>query len=241
MTQALLPPLLVLAGGFGSRLQSVVADVPKPMAPVGRYPFLHHLTENWVAQGVTRFVFLLHHKASIIEAYLDSVTRDGHLRGCDVGRVTEPHPLGTGGSVAHAVTEFDLHGPLLVANGDTWLGNGIAEVAGVSAPAMAVVDVPDTRRYGRVRTEAGRIVAFEEKAASSGAGWINAGLYHLDASAFRPWSGEAFSIESTIFPELVRRGELRAAPVIGDFTDIGVPDDYARFARWAESGKQGPI
>ena len=53
--------LFVLAGGFGTRLRALVSDVPKPLAPVAGRPFLLHLIDNWVAQGVKEFVFLLHY------------------------------------------------------------------------------------------------------------------------------------------------------------------------------------
>ena len=52
--------MLVLAGGFGTRLQSVLADFPKALAPVGQAPFLRFQLEHWITQGLRSFVFLLH-------------------------------------------------------------------------------------------------------------------------------------------------------------------------------------
>ena len=76
--------LLVLAGGFGTRLKSVVSEVPKPMAPVDNQPFLKYLVEMWFQQGVRSFTFLLYHKASQIEEYLLSNEIQELLKNCDI-------------------------------------------------------------------------------------------------------------------------------------------------------------
>ena len=62
--------LLVLAGGFGTRLKSVVNNVPKALAPVGSVPFLQLQIEHWYAQGIREFCFLLHHQADKIFTFL---------------------------------------------------------------------------------------------------------------------------------------------------------------------------
>lgn len=233
--------LLVLAGGFGTRLRSVVAEVPKPLAPVAGQPYLHYLLERWVRDGVTSFVFLLHHQAGLIEAFLQQEQRTGILRGCSVDTVIEQEPMGTGGAVAHAVRQQKLSGSFLVANADTWLGSAIGSLAPVGPPALGVVHVEDASRYGRVRLEGNRVSAFEEKRADAGAGWINAGLYHLEPGLFEGWDGRPFSLEREILPRLAAANALRAVPLETDFIDIGVPEDYHRFCRWIESGQTASL
>lgn len=237
----MIPPLFVLAGGFGTRLRAAVTDVPKPLAPVGDEPFLHYLVERWVEQGVTRLVFLLHHQANAIETFLESLAGDGRLNGCDFLAVTEAIPLGTGGAVAHAIRHAHVTETFLVANADTWLGSGIELVADTSPPAMAVVSVGNTERYGTVRLERDVVAAFEEKRSSAGAGRINAGLYHLSADLFGEWNGLPFSLERDLFPKLAGARQLRAVRLESDFIDIGIPEDYYRFCRWIESGKAGVL
>ena len=233
------PDLLVLAGGFGTRLRSAVAAVPKPLAPVNDRPYLHYLLEHWLEQGVRSLTFLLHHQAGLIESYLESQREAGLLQACEVRTLTEPMPLGTGGAIAHAVQRLRLTGSFLVANADTWLGTGIEQVAATAAPAMAMVRVDSTERYGSVRTQRDKVIEFAEKQHSSGPGWINAGLYHLDAALFRDWQHEPFSLEGELFPSLASAGTLSAVPLQTEFVDIGVPPDYLRFCRWVEAGKAG--
>ena len=66
--------LMVLAGGFGTRLRSVVSDVPKPLAPVAGKPFIVHLIDHWVNQGIEDFIFLLHYEADEIKTELSKLS-----------------------------------------------------------------------------------------------------------------------------------------------------------------------
>jgi D-glycero-alpha-D-manno-heptose 1-phosphate guanylyltransferase len=229
--------LLVLAGGFGTRLRSAVSEVPKPLAPVVDRPYLHYLMERWVEQGITQFIFLLHHQGSSIEAFLKSQQNEGKLGGCELCTLTEPQPLGTGGAVAYAVEQFRLTGSFLVTNADTWLGAGIKQVMEAPIPAMAIVHVENSERYGSVLVRKNKVIAFQEKQNSSGPGWINAGLYQLRADLFQEWNGLPFALERELFPTLVSGGQLTAVPLETDFIDIGVPEDYFRFCHWVASGK----
>lgn len=224
--------LLVLAGGFGTRLRTVVGDRPKPLADVHGKPFLDLLIQNWVGQGIRDFVFLLHHQSEQIGSHLNEI-EGNELNGCQYVAVTEPTPMGTGGAVAYAVRKLRLRDPFLVANADTWLDTGILELSLCKAPAIAMVKMADSRRYGSlVVDENGCVSDFLEKSHDAASGWINAGLYHLDPQDFWSWNGAAFSMEQDLFPEFVAHGRLKAVPVDSEFIDIGVPDDYRRFLNW---------
>lgn len=227
-----LPPLLVLAGGFGTRLRSVLLDRPKPLALVGDVPFLHLLLERWVRHGVSHFVFLLHYQAEMIVNYLHSVEQK-LLKGCNYLTVVEPEPLGTGGAIAHALGKLSIDGNFGVANADTWNGGNIAQVLSSSYPAMAVSYVDDTSRYGAVDIDdEKRVARFVEKDVAVGPGWINAGIYHLYNDLFSGWDGRPFSLEKDVFPNIATQKRLRAIPLRGEFIDIGLPEDYSRFSRW---------
>lgn len=227
--------LFVLAGGFGTRLREAVPHVPKPLAPVAGQPFLRYLLESWVSQGICRITFLLHYQADQIECFLGEQANKSYLRGCEIRTITEPKPLGTGGTIIHAIKFFRTSGSILVVNADTWLGGSINQVVQTSTPAMAAVKVENTQRYGALKIQDHRVVGFHEKQECSGPGWINAGLYHLDTSLFEDRNDEPFSLESDLFPELVKTGLLRAVCLPTDFIDIGIPDDYYRFCKWVES------
>ena len=231
--------LLVLAGGFGTRLQSVVEEVPKALAPVGEVPFLFLQLEHWIDQGLRSFVFLLHHQADQIIGFLKS-EQNRLLKTCEVLWLVEPTPLDTGGAISYAVEQLHLSGYFLATNADTWLGTGLKDVCQAKAPAMAVVELLDTSRYGAVQFDDQKhVIAFNEKSDSKGFGWINAGLCHLDTELFKNWNHQPFSLERTSFPALATRGELRAVALKTHFIDIGIPEDYFRFCRWIKADRKG--
>ena len=89
---------IVLAGGFGTRLRAVVADVPKPMAPVAGRPFLEHVLRGLAAQGVPRVVLSVGYLHEQIVAHFGP-----HFEGMAVDYEIESSPLGTGGAIAAAL------------------------------------------------------------------------------------------------------------------------------------------
>jgi NDP-sugar pyrophosphorylase family protein len=231
-------PLFVLAGGFGTRLQSVLPGLPKPLAPVGGKPFLSLQIEQWISQGVRSFIFLLHHHADLIIEFLKNEQTD-LLRDCQVQYVVEPSPMGTGGAIAYAVEKLAIEGDFLVANADTWLGTGIRQMMEAHSPAILTVYMSDVGRYGEIIfNHQWHILAFtEKKFEDANSGWINAGLYRMNVALFGGWNSQKFSLEEVVFPELVKINSLLAVPVSTKFIDIGIPEDYDRFCRWVESGK----
>jgi len=228
-------PLLLLAGGFGTRLSSVVKDVPKPLAPIHGRPFLAYLLENYRRQGVRQFMFLVHHKAEMIKSFVEAEKRQGVLKGCDVKLIEEREPMGTGGAVKAALEELPEVEQFLVANADTFLSLGIAELLTTDAPAIAAVWQGNTARYGTLKTEGSHIAQFIEKSPNAGAGWINAGLYRLQKQLFDKMPDGPFSIENTLFPELLRQKTLKFVTIDGDFIDIGIPEDYEKCKQYLKA------
>lgn len=232
-------PLLVLAGGFGTRLRGAVNHVPKPLAPVAGRPFLVLLIEQWVRQGVTDFVFLLHFESKLIEAILLDILRDkpfGHL---NIDVIVEDQPLGTGGSVFNAINTLNIKESFLVVNADTWLSGGLREINDSAPNTVGAVMVSNCSRYGALAVNDGVITRFLEKEKSNKSGLINAGLYHLSPSIFLGLSGRAsFSLETEVFPGVIRKDALFALEINTDFIDIGIPEDYFKFCRWIELGEK---
>mgnify|MGYP000854722335 CR=1 FL=1 len=229
--------LLVLAGGFGTRLKTAIRGVPKALAPVIDNPFLQLQIELWVSQGVHNLTFLLHHQADQIIEFLKKQKCQYNGR-CEFDWIIEDNPLDTGGAVANAIKHFNYRGDFLVINADTWLGGGINEVSAAKEPALAVVQLENIDRYGRVFFDRdSRITSFKEKSKGSGGGWINAGLCKLNSRYFEGWSGAAFSLERDLYGPLADEGNIIAVELQCDFMDIGIPKDYMKFCHWIKEGK----
>jgi len=226
---------MVLAGGFGTRLRSLITDVPKPLAPVEGRPFLIHLIEKWVAQGAKDFIFLLHFEAHLIEAILHDIQRDKTFGDLKIHVITENQPLGTGGSVLNAINILNIKESFLVANADTWLSDGLSELNNSLPNSIGAVSVSDCSRYGELDINDGIIKDFMEKNSSRRPGMINAGLYHLSPDAFSGFPKNFnFSIEREVFPNVIKTDELKAVELDIDFIDIGIPEDYLEFCNWIQ-------
>mgnify|MGYP006099391561 CR=1 FL=1 len=235
-------PLMVLAGGFGTRLRSVVSDVPKPLAPAGGKPFIVHLIDHWVNQGVVDFIFLLHYEAEKIKNMLSELSCRDEFSGVTFRVVVETTPLGTGGAILNAIDHLGISEGFLVANADTWLDFGVKQLANSELSALAAVIVPNSKRYGSLKFEGDKICAFGEKLDSVDRGYVNSGLYHLLPEAFDGFEvGSAFSIESEVFPRLVSERLLGAVKLNSNFIDIGIPEDYLKFCKWVELGKKNEL
>ncbi len=232
--------LLVLAGGFGTRLRGLVKDVPKPLAPVAGKPFLTHLIEQWVEQGITEFIFLLHFESHLIEAILLDISKDKAFGDIQIDVIVEDHPLGTGGSILNAVNSLNIKESFLVVNADTWLSNGIIEMNDSAPNTIGAVMVANSSRYGALTLYNGIITSFLEKENSPRAGLINSGLYHLSPLIFLelPNVSDSFSLESEVFPFCISNNMLFGLKIDADFIDIGIPEDYLKFRRFIELGEK---
>jgi D-glycero-alpha-D-manno-heptose 1-phosphate guanylyltransferase len=217
---------IVLAGGLGTRLRSVVPDLPKPMAPVAGRPFLEILLDSLAEKGVERVVLSLGYKAETVTGHFGR-----EYRGMQLDHVVEVAPLGTGGA-ARLALEACRADHVFVFNGDTFLDLEMDEVETMwrqnRRPIVVGREVPDAARYGRLDVADGRVRGFAEKGAA-GPGLINAGCYVLPREildGFPPGTG--FSIESDFFEPAVCQMAVDAFVTRGLFIDIGIPDDYAR-------------
>lgn len=217
---------VVLAGGLGRRLQHVVPDVPKPMAPVAGRPFLEILLTQLSNQGCVRVVLSLGHKAECVTAHFGRT-----FSGMELAYEIEHAPLGTGGALRKALDRCRSD-HVFVFNGDTYLDLEMDEVEAQwqrsRAPIIVAKEVADTARYGRLEADAGRVVGFAEKGIS-GRGLINAGTYVVPRALAREFPAiDAFSLEHDFLAQAVRRSVFELFVSRGHFIDIGIPADYER-------------
>jgi D-glycero-alpha-D-manno-heptose 1-phosphate guanylyltransferase len=223
---------IILAGGLGTRLRSVVSHVPKPLAPVAGRPFLEHLMDRWIAQGATRFVLSVGYRHELIEAHFGS-----SYRSVPVSYAVERNPLGTGGGLLLGLQAAGGQGTVAAINGDTFFAVDVAAMRrfhqeNKSEFTMAVfaAQVPD--RYATVKLRAGGRIEALNTAAAHGSSVLNGGVYLMERGAilkagFDP--GERVSLEDALMPAMLDRG-ARVFGFLSDapFIDIGEPKDYAR-------------
>ncbi len=218
---------VILAGGLGTRLRPVVADRPKVLAPVLGRPFLAYLLDQVATAGLRDVVLCTGYLGEEVRiAFGDA---HGHVR---LAYSRESSPLGTAGALRAALPLVSTD-TMLVLNGDSYCEADFRALeafhrASGAVATIGLVQVADTRRYGRVQTDAaGRVLGFEEKGTAAGPGWINAGLYLLERRLVQsiPAKGPV-SLEREVFPAWIGRG-LHGHRSEGRFIDIGTPESYA--------------
>ena len=222
----------ILAGGLSTRLRPLTDNIPKPMLPVAGRPFLELVLGHLAGLGLRRFVLAVSYRWEVIRDYFG----DGSAFGWDIDYSVEPEPMGTGGAVLWAQPRWGRRA--LVLNGDTYCPANWPQMLEAHRRSglpvtMALVPARRTDRFGRVEVRDGRVVRFCEKA-GSGAGWINAGAYVLEAEALAGRQrGESFSLERDLFPAMVGRIGAFLCPQV-PFADIGTAESLARFRHEVE-------
>lgn len=222
-------PALLLVGGRGTRLSSVVRLTPKPLASVGNKSFLQLLVQQLRRQGIRHLVMCTGYLADQIESEFG----DGHGLDIEIEYSKEIQPLGTAGAVKLAQSQLGQASEFLVMNGDSFLEIDLNQFIELHRKhrglvSMAVVGVEDASRYGTVQVDLDqKVIGFREKAGSSHPGLVNGGVYVFDPSVLEYIPDGPASLEKDVFPRLLSKG-VYAQEQHGMFIDIGTPEDYAR-------------
>ncbi|MHB8453172.1 MAG: nucleotidyltransferase family protein [Acidiferrobacterales bacterium] len=224
---------IILAGGLGTRLRSVVGDRPKPMALICGRPFLEYLMDYWVEQGISRFVLSVGYLAETIRSHFGN-----YYHGCSIEYVEEVVPLGTGGGFRQALQETPWRQRFVVLiNGDTWFEVDLARLtldADKSCLPVTIVLKPSRSndRYGAVRIDHHqRVIEFGIK--TVGECLINGGCYLVDVKTVTDTLSDypdKFSLEQDLLVRMAKYRKVGASIQDANFLDIGVPADYRRSA-----------
>jgi D-glycero-alpha-D-manno-heptose 1-phosphate guanylyltransferase len=218
---------VILAGGFGTRLRSVIADRPKALAEVRGRPFLAYVLDQIAAAGFNLVVLCTGYMGEQVRATFGDTYENLHL-----AYSQEVSPLGTAGALRLALP-LVTSDPVLVMNGDSFCEANLRTFrawhgAQGAAGTLLLSKTLDTRRYGQVEVDANGVIwRFAEKGSRSEAGWINAGIYLLTRHLLHTIPvNSAVSLEREMFPVWSSRG-LYGYRSEGRFLDIGTPEAYA--------------
>lgn len=217
--------VIILAGGLGTRLRSVVQEVPKCMAPVGGRPFLAYILDWLKMYPIDHVVFSIGYlKERIIKFVNDGqwpFTYDFAI---------EETPLGTGGGIRLAL-DYCREQTVYVVNGDSFFPVDLQQMSCTGTLTLALQRMRDFDRYGAVSLSGTRITAFREKKHCE-EGFINGGVYAIDRSRLDLSAlPEKFSFEKEVLEPMAQSGHLEGWDGDSYFIDIGIPEDYCR-AQW---------
>lgn len=222
-------PVLLLVGGMGTRLRTVLSGKPKPLAPVGDVPFLELLVLQIHSHGLRRLVMCTGFHADQIQQEFG----DGRKWNVTIEYSEETRPLGTAGAMKLAERFLSSAAEFVVMNGDSFLELDLQKLIRFHREtggwaSIAVRRVPDAARYGTVQLDRqNRVVRFGEKLGIQEPGLINGGVYVFNREVLAHIPEGASSLEKDVLPGLLEHGVF-ALEQNGMFIDIGTPEDYAR-------------
>lgn len=217
---------IILAGGMGTRLSSVIQNVPKCMAPIAGKPFLHWLIVQLKKGGISHFIFSVGYLKAQIITWAANNLKPNEYKICE-----ELTPLGTGGGIKAAM-EYCTQKNIFAVNGDTFYEvnfNAIMawHVINNALCTLALKPMKTFDRYGTVVTNTNSVITnFNEKKYTA-EGLINGGVYCINRANFLTLGlPNKFSFETDFLQPQAQKNSLYAVEQNGYFIDIGIPEDY---------------
>lgn len=223
--------VIILAGGLGTRLRSIVSDLPKCMAPVNGKPFLNFVISYFAEQGINNFIFSLGYKHEIIIQHLEAFTM--HDSAFKFRYSIEDEPLGTGGAIKKACEKTKSKN-VFVTNGDTLFKANITALQNFHLEknaecTLALKPMIHFSRYGVVELNEDKSVKHFNEKKYYQSGLINGGLYMLDVETFlNRHLPEKFSFETDYLEKFYKEHAMYGLKQDEYFIDIGIPEDYER-------------
>jgi dTDP-glucose pyrophosphorylase len=214
-------PMVIMAGGLGTRLRPLTENCPKPMIPVAGKPMLEHIIDRAKEEGFSHFIISVNYLGQIIEDYFENGTRHG----VRIEYLKESTPLGTAGALALLKPRPEI--PFVVTNGDILSDIKYGDLLDFhnrysAVATMAVRQHEWQHPFGVVRTQGLKIVGFEEKPITRT--HINAGVYVISPQVLDVMSENTYCDMPALFEHL-RWQRTVAYPMHEPWLDVGRLDD----------------
>lgn len=219
-------PVVLMAGGLGTRLRPLTNDCPKPLLRIGDKPILEIILENFIQQGFSDFYISVNYKAEMIEKYFG----DGSAYGVHINYLEEKKKLGTAGALSllpEGITE-----PIIVMNGDLLTRvnfNQLLEhhIDNHSDATMCVREYRYQIPYGVVKTTDWNIESLQEKPTYSA--FVNAGIYVLNSELIKDIPCNKYFDMTDLFNLNVKKNRNSVAfPIREYWIDVGRMEDFER-------------
>lgn len=222
--------VVILAGGFGTRLSEETGLRPKPLVEVGTKPILWHIMKIYEAAGLVEFVICCGYKAAMIKNYFANYFTENYDMTVDLGRndiafhgnpnerwrvtiVDTGLETMTGGRVKR-IKDYIGDEPFCLTYGDGVADLDIAETVAFHkshGKKATITAVPSPGRFGilQIPSESNQVAGFTEKPANE-MGWINGGFFVLNPSVLDYIDGDDTIWEHEPLQKLAADGELEA-------------------------------
>ncbi len=241
--------MLILAGGYATRLRPLTYTRPKPMLPILDKPLLDYILDLSYKSDPDMIYISLRYLADYIIGHISS-RWGGNIQ--KIKYLVEDRPLGDAGPINLLRRSRDIDTTLIVVNGDIFSNIDLAKVlefhrrkGGVATIVLTRVE-GDLSKYGVAEIDDRyRITRFVEKPKVEGEGLVNAGIYVFEPDALNllPRDERPLKISMHLIPRLISRFDVYAYVHMGYWFDIGTPEDYlkANIAALEEYCREGDI
>jgi len=218
---------VLLAGGMGTRLRSVLGEIPKPIARVKGKPFISILLNQLEREGFNTAIISTGYKEKYIR---ECLSEENH--NLKIIYSHETKPLGTGGAIKHAANQVETE-KILAMNADSILEVDKCKILDEienEYDFMVCNKMKLNQRYGNVEINSqGMITKMMEKEYTPAIyGYINTGIYSLRTEKIAMESKSEFSLEKYFLQEQIRKKKLKGIQVEANFIDIGIPEDFQK-------------
>lgn len=223
--------LIILAGGLGTRLRSVVKNVSKPMANVDEKPFLQYLLDFWISNGISNIIIAAGYKSETIINYFKC-----SYKNIPINYSIEEEPLGTGGAFIKATKLLKSNNDFLVTNGDTFFKIDLNKFKNFHKSKECLISIAlfennNTQRYKSFQLDK-EFKIIKTKSIKTKKQLVNGGIYLFKKSIlnnlnFLNKKGNKISLEDDIFNHFIKiNSKVYGLFFDKPFIDIGLPYDY---------------
>ncbi|MFC4322491.1 nucleotidyltransferase family protein [Litchfieldia salsa] len=219
-------PVVLMAGGLGTRLQPLTNETPKPMLKLGGKPILETIIDGFKDAGFYNFIITVNYKKEVIKEYFG----DGSSMGINITYVEESKRLGTAGALSLLEKKPEL--PFFVMNGDLLTKINYEQLLNFhkemdSFGTMCVREFEYQIPYGVIETENHKLLSIEEKPTHRT--FVNAGIYVLNHEVLKYVPSDTFFDMPDLFKTLLSNNhETSAFPVREYWMDIGRMADFEK-------------
>ena len=198
--------VVILAGGFGTRLSEYTDSIPKPMVPIGGKPIIEHIMSYYASFGHKEFYIALGYKGDVIKEYFKNKKNDWKINLINTGSDTL-----TGGRLKR-LEKFILDEPFLLTYGDGISNINIDELIKFHKNHKKIVTISAVRppaRFGSLSLEGSKVVKFKEKI-QLGESWINGGFFVINPNFLRYIKDDNSILEKEPLETVTQMGEIHA-------------------------------
>ena len=198
--------VVILAGGFGTRLSEYTDTIPKPMVPIGGKPIIEHIMEIYAYYGHKEFYIALGYKGDVIKQYFKNFKKDWKINLIDTGSDTF-----TGGRLKR-LQKYLLNEPFMLTYGDGLSNINITELIKFHQTHKKMVTISAVRppaRFGSLSLKGDNVVKFKEKT-QLGESWINGGFFVINPKFLELIEGDNTVLESKPLEKVTELKEIRA-------------------------------